>query len=175
MIREQKEARMAEDGEDWNGLEMTILNSLANFFKIHKWWWSSFKGNCCFLRACLMIDRSEKHDHWLSWREFAQDSMLLNGSMRNGKRNFCVFVKMYRDVERVWKIDNAVHGCTFPQLHIVGCPQMFESVLYNSERKPIKFQSIVLNVYSCMSSSAIPLICVFLQLKIRMMKLDLGH
>ena len=24
---------MAEDGEDWNGMEMTILKSLANFFK----------------------------------------------------------------------------------------------------------------------------------------------
>ena len=29
MILEQKGTRMAEDGEDWNGLEMTILKSLA--------------------------------------------------------------------------------------------------------------------------------------------------
>ena len=35
-ILEQKGTRMAEDGEDWNGLEMTILKSLANFFKIHE-------------------------------------------------------------------------------------------------------------------------------------------
>ena len=33
---------MAEDGEDWNGLEMTILKSLANFFKMHERWCSSF-------------------------------------------------------------------------------------------------------------------------------------
>ena len=33
---------MAEDGEDWNRLEMTILKSLANFFKIHEQWRSSF-------------------------------------------------------------------------------------------------------------------------------------
>ena len=41
-ILEQKGTRMAEDGEDWNGLEMTILKSLAKFFKIHKRWRSSF-------------------------------------------------------------------------------------------------------------------------------------
>ena len=29
MIVEQKGTRMAEDGEDWNGLKMTILKSLA--------------------------------------------------------------------------------------------------------------------------------------------------
>ena len=34
--------RMAEDGKGWNGLEMTILRSLANFFKIHVRWHSSF-------------------------------------------------------------------------------------------------------------------------------------
>ena len=32
VILEQKRTRMAEDGEDWNGLEMMILKSLANFF-----------------------------------------------------------------------------------------------------------------------------------------------
>ena len=31
VILEQKETRMADDGEDWNGLEMTILKSLANW------------------------------------------------------------------------------------------------------------------------------------------------
>ena len=31
VILKQKGTRMAEDGEDWNGLEMTILKSLANF------------------------------------------------------------------------------------------------------------------------------------------------
>ena len=34
---------MEADGEDWNGLEMTILKSLAIFFKIHEPWRSSFK------------------------------------------------------------------------------------------------------------------------------------
>ena len=38
VILQQKGRRMAEDGEDWNGLEMTILKSLANFFKIHERW-----------------------------------------------------------------------------------------------------------------------------------------
>ena len=33
---------MAEDGEDWRGLEMTILKSLAKFFKMHERWRSSF-------------------------------------------------------------------------------------------------------------------------------------
>ena len=42
VILKQKGAKMAEDGEDWNGLEMTILKSLANFFKINKRWRSSF-------------------------------------------------------------------------------------------------------------------------------------
>ena len=31
--QKKKGTRMAEDGEDWNGLEMTILNSLAIFFQ----------------------------------------------------------------------------------------------------------------------------------------------
>ena len=35
---------MAENGEDWNGLEMKILKSLAIFFKIHEWWCSPFKS-----------------------------------------------------------------------------------------------------------------------------------
>ena len=43
-IIKQKGTRTAEDGEDWNGLEMTILNSLANFFKMHERWRSSFKA-----------------------------------------------------------------------------------------------------------------------------------
>ena len=34
VILKQKGTRMAEDGEDWKGLEMTILKSLANFFKM---------------------------------------------------------------------------------------------------------------------------------------------
>ena len=33
VILKQKGRRMAEDGEDWNGLEMTILKSLAIFFQ----------------------------------------------------------------------------------------------------------------------------------------------
>ena len=44
VILKQKGRRMAEDGEDWNELEMTILKSLANFFKMHEWWRSSFKN-----------------------------------------------------------------------------------------------------------------------------------
>ena len=32
-IVNQKGKRMARDGEDWNGLEMMILKSLANFFQ----------------------------------------------------------------------------------------------------------------------------------------------
>ena len=43
VILKQKETRMADDGKDWNGLEMTISKSLANFFKIHERWRSSFK------------------------------------------------------------------------------------------------------------------------------------
>ena len=35
-ILEQKGTRRAEDGEDWKRLEMTILKSLANLFKIHE-------------------------------------------------------------------------------------------------------------------------------------------
>ena len=31
----QKRTRMVEDGQNFSGLEMTILTSLANFFKIH--------------------------------------------------------------------------------------------------------------------------------------------
>ena len=44
VILEQKGTRVAEDGEDWNELEMTILKSLAIFFKIHQRWRGSFKG-----------------------------------------------------------------------------------------------------------------------------------
>ena len=44
VILKQKGTKMAEDSEDWNGLEKTILKSLANFFKINKGWRSSF--NC---------------------------------------------------------------------------------------------------------------------------------
>ena len=33
VILKQKGTRMAEDGEDWNGLEMMILKILADFFK----------------------------------------------------------------------------------------------------------------------------------------------
>ena len=43
VILKQKGTRMAEDGEDWNGLKMTILNSLASPFKMHERWRSSFK------------------------------------------------------------------------------------------------------------------------------------
>ena len=43
VILKQKGTKMAEDGEDWNRLEMTILKSLAKFFKMHEWWCSSFK------------------------------------------------------------------------------------------------------------------------------------
>ena len=35
---------MAEDEEDWYGLKMTILKSLANFFKLYEQRRSSFKG-----------------------------------------------------------------------------------------------------------------------------------
>ena len=42
-IVRQKGTQMAEDGEDWNGFEMTILKNFANFFKIHELWRSSFK------------------------------------------------------------------------------------------------------------------------------------
>ena len=34
VILKQKGAKMAQDGEHWNGLEMTILKSLANFFQV---------------------------------------------------------------------------------------------------------------------------------------------
>ena len=37
-ILKQKGTRMVEDGEDWNGLEMTILKSLVDFFKMHERW-----------------------------------------------------------------------------------------------------------------------------------------
>ena len=46
VILKRKGTRMAEDGEDWNGLEMTIiLKNLANFFKMHEQWRSSFNRN----------------------------------------------------------------------------------------------------------------------------------
>ena len=38
VILKQKGTRMAEDGEDWNWLEMTILRSLAICFKLHERW-----------------------------------------------------------------------------------------------------------------------------------------
>ena len=44
----QNGTRMAENGEDCNGLEMTILKSLANFFKIHERWRSSFNQDLWF-------------------------------------------------------------------------------------------------------------------------------
>ena len=43
---------MAEDGEDWNGLEMTILKSLVNFFKLHKRWRSAFNVKPIGLVQC---------------------------------------------------------------------------------------------------------------------------
>ena len=36
LILKQIGTTMAEDGEDWNGLEMTILKSLAKFFSKYK-------------------------------------------------------------------------------------------------------------------------------------------
>ena len=48
LILKQKGTRMAANGDDWNGLEITILKSLANFFKIHEWWRSSFKAGSWF-------------------------------------------------------------------------------------------------------------------------------
>ena len=57
VILEQKGTRMAEDGEDWNGLEMTILKSLANFSKTHERWRSSFK---------LQFDFNVKLNNWSS-------------------------------------------------------------------------------------------------------------
>ena len=38
VILKQKGTRMTENGEDWNGLEMTILKSSTNVFKIHERW-----------------------------------------------------------------------------------------------------------------------------------------
>ena len=76
VILEQKGTRMAEDGEDWNGLEMTILKSLAIFFWRHSgiitslvrfaikslWTgsqinllnhpWKCFIHNACFVQTC---------------------------------------------------------------------------------------------------------------------------
>ena len=43
VILKQKGAKMAEDGEDWNGLEMAILKSLTIFFQIPERWCSCFK------------------------------------------------------------------------------------------------------------------------------------
>ena len=53
LVLKQKGTRMAEDGEDWNGLEMTILKSLAIFFKIHERWRSSFK---CLGNSVLSLE-----------------------------------------------------------------------------------------------------------------------
>ena len=55
VILEQKGTRMTEDCKDWNGLEMTILKSLANYFKIHKPWRSSFKNRFLFSIAFLLL------------------------------------------------------------------------------------------------------------------------
>ena len=43
VILEQKGTRMSEDGQDWNGSEITILKSLANFCKKPERWRSSFQ------------------------------------------------------------------------------------------------------------------------------------
>ena len=44
VILKQKRTRMAEDAEDWNGLEMTTLKISANFFKMRERWRSSFNN-----------------------------------------------------------------------------------------------------------------------------------
>ena len=42
VILEKKETRMVEDGEVWNGLEMTILKRLAIFIKVRERWRGAF-------------------------------------------------------------------------------------------------------------------------------------
>ena len=56
LILKQNGARMIENGEDWNRLEMAILKTLAIFFKMHvKWWRSSFKQHNDFCLICSIL------------------------------------------------------------------------------------------------------------------------
>ena len=65
MILEQKGTRMAEDDEDWNGLEMTILKSLANFFKIHERWRSSFNNE--FMSSRFVLQIVDEGEAWITY------------------------------------------------------------------------------------------------------------
>ena len=63
---------MAEGGEDCNKLEMMILKSLANFFKVHKWWRSSFKTQWV-LNTCIQASSEcavPYNIHTSPWKEF---------------------------------------------------------------------------------------------------------
>ena len=64
LILKQKGTRMAEDGEDWNGLEMAILKSLAKFFKIHERWSSYFKIRSSWLKYNLFVRKKRGQVLW---------------------------------------------------------------------------------------------------------------
>ena len=85
VILEQKGTRMAEDGEDWNGLEMTILNSLATFFKRHERWRSSF--NLLMNNISILM---------CSTKTFSSNQAMSNETcrLRNVILNFCHVVEV---------------------------------------------------------------------------------
>ena len=67
VILKKKGTRIAKDGEDWNGLEMTILKSLAIFFKMHERWRSSFKaGN---------VSISKQNKGSFAWPDHSQPTL----------------------------------------------------------------------------------------------------
>ena len=78
---------MVEDGEDWNGLDVTILKSLAIFFKIHEWWRGSFNNRNCVhfrwvakrLKTCVDLRANLKEYvivrvFWKSWLNYSKSS-----------------------------------------------------------------------------------------------------
>ena len=82
VILKQKRTSVPEDGEDWKGLEMTILKTLANFFKIHEqrhssintWivtiWWITFSsfwtsGPWCVTQQVLCYLQNYCLENWI--------------------------------------------------------------------------------------------------------------
>ena len=78
MIVEQKSSRMAENVEDCNGLELTILKSLANFLKIHERWRSSFK------LSTILFLLHHVQNPYTTWTPFTHNLLetILNNFMR---------------------------------------------------------------------------------------------
>ena len=60
VILKQKGTKIAEDGEDWNGLEMTIFKSLANFLKMHERWRSSFNSRHPNIKLTMELEENQE-------------------------------------------------------------------------------------------------------------------